>query len=123
MKNNSCTVLIADKDNMSAESLKRRLIGDGFRVFSVDSGRSTVSCVRKRNIDVAVVDVNLKDMEGYKIVPLIKDIKNNIKVIMTTSNNSIELESKCRETGIIYYAIKPCDDVILNVVSSVIIKS
>ena len=105
------TVLLADSDQESVTDLKDKLLEEGFRVYSAGSGREALSYVRKRKINIAVIDADLKDIEGYKIVPLIKDINENIAVIITTKENSVELERKCRETGIIYYAIKP-----LNVV-------
>ena len=109
MNNNICTILIADSDFISAKNLEKELLKEGFRVFIVDSSREIISQIRKHKIDFAIIDVDLKDIEGYKIVPLIKDISKNIKVIITTSKSSTELEGKCRETGIIYYAIKPLD--------------
>jgi len=60
--------------------------------------------MRKRNITIAIINVNLKDIEGYKIVPLVKDVNLKIRII-TSLINSIELEGKHRKTGIIYYAI------------------
>ncbi|KPK96214.1 hypothetical protein AMJ80_01245 [bacterium SM23_31] len=109
MNNKKYTVLIADSDLHSVKKLEERFLIEGFRVFSVNSGRDAVLCMRKRNINIAIIDVNLKDMKGYTIVPLLKDINKDIKVIITTFRNSVELEGKCRETGIILYAIKPLD--------------
>ena len=103
---NDVTVLIADRDLETVRQLQERFYAMGFRVFSVDSGREAVSCARKRKIDIAVVDADLKDMMGFTVVPLIKDINKKTRVIMTTVKNSIDLESRCRETGIVYYAIK-----------------
>jgi len=119
MNDKKYTVLIADSDIDSVKSLEERFLTEGFRVFSVDSGRDAVSCMRKRDINIAIIDVDLKDIEGYKIVPLLKDMNKEIKVIITTYTNSIELERKCRETGIIYFGIKPLDhEQIINIVKS-----
>ena len=117
------TVLIADRDSKSVNNLTEKFQNERFRVFAFDSGKSVVSCIRKRNVDAAIIDVNLKDLEGYKIVPLIKDINKENKVMITTHENSSELESKCRETGIIYYDIKPLnlDDILDTVKKAVII--
>jgi len=107
MNNNKNTILIADSDTEQTKILKKRLSLEEFRVFIVDSGRDVVAFIRKREIDIVIIDVNLTDMEGYKIIPIIKDFDKKIKVIISTSENSLELESKCRAKGIIYYAIKP----------------
>jgi DNA-binding NtrC family response regulator len=117
MNNNIYTVLIADSDFESAKNLEKILLKEGFQVFLVDSARKVFECIRKWEINIAIIDVDLKDIEGYKIIPLIKDINEDIKVIITISKNSPELEGKCRATGIIYYAIKPLNyEEIVNVV-------
>ena len=109
MKEKNNTVLIADCDKESLLKLKSTLSVEGFRVFTVNSAQKILEYIRKRNIDVAIIDVNLTDIEGHKVVPLVKDINNDIKIMLTAKENSPELESKCRQTGIIYYAIKPLD--------------
>ena len=119
MYNSDYTVLIADYDMQSRYDMKERFSKEGFRVFSVDSGKDTIACITKRHIDVAIIDVALKDIEGFKIVPLIKEINNGIKVIITTSISFVELEGKCREVGILYYAVKPLDyDLMVDIVKS-----
>lgn len=107
MGENRATILIIDCVSSSINQLRDALVKDGFRVFLVHSGRETISIVRRRKINVAIIDVDIKDIEGYKIVPLIRDIKGDIKFIITTSENSVELEIKCREAGIVYYSFKP----------------
>jgi len=121
MTNNKPAVLIADKDEKFLKLLKEQLLSEGFRVFSVQSGREALAFMRRRTIKAAIVDAELKDMEGYILVPLLKDLNKSMKVIMTTCKNDPELESRCRETGIIYYGIKPLDyGEILEVLKSAI---
>ena len=63
------------------------------------------------------------EINGYQIVPMLKDINNDLKVIITTDKNSIELESKCRTTGLIYYAIKPLDfELRVSIIKSAVVK-
>lgn len=117
MKEKKYTVLLADTDIKSTTYLKEVFEAERIRVFCVASAREVLESVRKWDIDAGIIDAHLKDIEGYKIIPLIKDINKDIKIIMSTSTNSPELESRCREAGIIYYAIKPLDyDEIVKIV-------
>ena len=117
MNNKIYTVLLADIDIESTKNLEERFLKEGFRVFTADSARKALECVRKWKINFAIIDNDLKDIEGYKIVPLMKDIRPDLKVIISTLKNSHELEGKSRATGLIYYAIKPLDfDIIIDVV-------
>ncbi|MFC1477219.1 response regulator [candidate division KSB1 bacterium] len=103
------TVLIADCDEGFRNDMNEKFSDEGYRVFLADSGKDAVSCVMKREVNLAIINVDLEDIEGYKIIPMLKDINKDIKVIMTTAANSIERESKCRAAGIIFYALKPVD--------------
>jgi len=60
MNNYGYTVLIADSDIELAKDLEKRLLKEVFRVFFVDSTRKVLECVRKRKINIALIDVNLK---------------------------------------------------------------
>ena len=117
MNNSRAIILLADNDIESIKNLEERFLKEGFRVFTADSARKALECVRKWKINFAIIDNDLKDIEGYKIIPLIKDLRPDIKVIISTLKNSHELEGKSRATGLVYYAIKPLDyDVIVDAV-------
>jgi len=50
--------------------------------------------------------VDLPEMKGYEAVSILKNIHPQIKIIMTTTKNSRELEAKVREQDIFFYFIK-----------------
>ena len=48
-------------------------------------------------------------MKGYEAVPILKNLKPEIKIIMTTQKNTKELEAKVRSQNIFFYFIKSFD--------------
>ena len=60
-------------------------------------------------IDVVIMDVELSGMKGYETVPIRKKIGSKLPIIMTSSDSSLELAKKVRETEAFFYAIKPLD--------------
>jgi DNA-binding response OmpR family regulator len=100
------SVLIADADVNAAHDLERELTSRGYNCITVASGREALAATRKRRFDVAVVDMSLKDLKGYQLIPLLKDTCEGTKVIFSTSEHSEEVEKTARETGIVFYAIK-----------------
>jgi len=115
------SVLIADADPEAARNLERELTSRGYSCVTVGSGREALAVARKRPFDVAVVDMNLQDLKGYQLVPLLKDVCEGTKMIFSTSEHSDEIEKAARETGIVFYAIKANNMVeVLSAVSSAV---
>ena len=102
----NASVLIADADINAAHDLERELSSRGYNCVTVTSGREALAATRKRRFDVAVVDMSLKDLKGYQLIPLLKDMCEGTKVVFSTSEHSEQVEKTARETGIVFYAIK-----------------
>jgi DNA-binding response OmpR family regulator len=102
----NASVLIADADVHAARDLERELCSRGYSCVTVTSGREALAATRKRRFDVAVVDMSLRDLKGYQLIPLLKDTCEGTKVIFSTSEHSEQIEKTARETGIVFYAIK-----------------
>jgi len=76
------SVLIADADIEASTSLERELISRGY------------CCTR------------VTSLKGYQLIPLLKDMSDETKVVFSTSQHSMGIERKAREAGIVFYAIK-----------------
>jgi len=61
---------------------------------------------RSVEFDCAILDVNLPEMAGYEAVPFMKAIDDNLPLIVTGDENSIELEAKIREQDVYYYHLR-----------------
>lgn len=65
--------------------------------------------VQTINFHCVIMDVDLPEMKGYEAVPLIRMISKNTPIIMTTDENSLELETKVREQDVYYYHLRCFD--------------
>ncbi len=105
------------------------------RIFIVDDNRNIVTDVKKyfsshekvevvgssfdgedalkeilqnhENIDLVVMDLIIPKMDGLSVLEELKKKDINVKSIITTSMNSIDVISKCMEIGVNYYLLKP----------------
>lgn len=102
-------ILLADKDKTTLNLLKHALCCKGRVVFTATSAKAALKIAKKKNIHIAVIDMKLSDTQGIELVPILKALHPNIRIIFTTSDHSIEIESKARTTGIILYMPKPLD--------------
>lgn len=99
-------ILIADADRVSRERLALFLMQNGFEVECVASGREAINTVCKCDVSVAIIDTHLSDIDGHKIVPILKDMNRKLRVVVTTAEHTDDLEACVRQSEIVYYALK-----------------
>lgn len=102
-------ILLADQDQTSLNSLQQSLCRKGQTVFTATSAKAALRIAKKKNIHIAVIDMGLSDTQGIELIPILKSLHPDIRVIFTTPEHSIEIESRARTTGIILYMPKPLD--------------
>ena len=61
----------------------------------------------KENIDLIIMDLIIPKMDGLSVLEELKKRNINIKSIITTSMNSVDVITKCMEIGVNYYLLKP----------------
>ena len=102
-------VLIADQDRESRETLADFLLRENFSVDTTSVASEVIQKIQNVKIDVLIMDVELKGMKGYEIIPILKKIDPQLCIIVTSGNLSLELARKIWEQGIFFYAVKPLD--------------
>ena len=102
-------ILIIGSDTLDDASVN--LIGKklGQRVEVVSTGKDALDLFYDRVFDLVFVDLFLPDMNEYDLIPQIKRMMPDPKIITVTRHNTRELESRVREEGVAYYLIKPVD--------------
>lgn len=100
-------VLIADAERSNIEKLRVILGERRYHLISATSGRGVMRLIREQEVDVAIIDTKLTDIQGHKLVPIIKDMNPGIRVIVTTGEHSDGMEEEVRRVGVVFYAIKP----------------
>lgn len=103
------SVLIANGDQATRESLSRILIREGYKVETASLASEVIQKIQNANIGVLVIDVDLSGMESHGIIPIIKKIDPAIPIVVMSNNSSLELARRVRKEGIFYYALKPLD--------------
>lgn len=99
-------ILIIEPDKKFAEKLFSQLKMLDCEIKIEDNFYKAIREIQDGNVQIVIMEVDLKEMKGYEAIPIIKNIDANIPIIMMTSNNSRELEKKVREEGVFYYHLK-----------------
>ena len=102
-------ILIVDSDNKSAKELFALFVDEEYDIEMSGCFSDAVDMVKNIRFDCVIMDVNLPDMKGYEAAHIMKTIDPQIQLIMTTDQNTMELETKVRQQDIFYYYIKSFD--------------
>jgi CheY-like chemotaxis protein len=77
------------------------------QIETVATGKGLLEMDKTRTFDLVLLNFFLPDIKGYELIPEIKKLWPESRIIAVTEYNSRELEAKVRKEGIIYYMIKP----------------
>ena len=109
MKTQTNRILIVDPDTVVAEELLALFSLKGYDVERCKGITETTQRIKNAKFDCIIMDILLPEIKGYEAVPILKAIDPTLKIIMTTAENTKELEIKVREQDIFYYYIKSFD--------------
>ena len=97
------TVFIADDDEVLLRVLDARCRAMGLRVQTSTHGLRTLLKVSKEKPDLLILDLNLPDVDGFKVVERLNDPKfPRLPVIVLTSKSDPASVQRCEELGVLY---------------------
>jgi two-component system response regulator VanR len=77
-------ILVVDDEKAIADLVEVYLKNDGYRVYKYDNGRDALNCVEKEEIDLAILDVMLPDIDGFTLCQRIREA-HFFPIIMLTA--------------------------------------
>lgn len=101
-------VLIVDDEARLSEVFKRELTAEGMNVMTAPSAEDAISIIGAEQIDVAVLDIKLPDMDGVELLQKAKSMEPAMEVIMLTGFASIDTAIQSMKLGAYDYLTKPC---------------
>ena len=106
MKLTAGRILIIDPDATFRREFAALLKRENYDVETGSGIPEALKKISDHEFDCLIMDVNLPEMKGYEVVPILKNMNANLKIIITTKKNTKKLEIKVREQDIYYYFIK-----------------
>jgi CheY-like chemotaxis protein/predicted transcriptional regulator len=100
-------VLIIDDDETIRKTLSSTLKHEGFNVDTAPNGKQALEKSQLKHYDLALVDIRLPDMEGTKLLKMLREKNPEIKEIIITGYPSIESALQAIDEGADAYIIKP----------------
>jgi two-component system, NtrC family, response regulator AtoC len=100
-------LLVVDDDRTMRETLSDVLRRRGYDIFLAPSGNDALSVIRKNVIDLILLDMKLPDVDGMEVLRRIKELDNEILVIMMTAYSDVETAVEAMKSGAYHYINKP----------------
>ena len=109
-------IVIADDHSMVREGIKQILELDGDIVVNGEAGdgRQCIELLDKVASDVLLLDINMPNMNGLKVLQHLREKKKNIKVLILTIHNEVEYLVRAVEIGVDGYVLKDSDSSVLK---------
>ncbi|MBI4832750.1 MAG: response regulator [Candidatus Lindowbacteria bacterium] len=103
-------VLIVDDEERIRSTTTTLLKKRNFAVTAVATGKEAVSEIKRGEVDVAILDIKMPDMDGNEVLHEIKKIKpKNVQVIVLTGYGTPDSALAGLREGAFAYLTKPCD--------------
>jgi DNA-binding NarL/FixJ family response regulator len=117
--NEEVTVLVADDHPIFRKGLSQVVAAEpGFRVVGeADNGVSALQSIRELMPRVAIVDLEMPQLDGLGVARAVRDQKLPVQVIFLTMHNDEDAVNDALEAGISGYVLK--DSAVDDVVASI----
>src|SRR5690349_14335086 len=102
----NATVLVVDDEALIRWSLTERLKSDGYDVLEADTGRAALERIGE-GVDLVLLDYRLPDTDGVSVLRKIKELDQDILVILLTAYASVDTAVEAMKLGAYHFANKP----------------
>ena len=103
------TVLVVDDDRAILESTQAILESADYAVQTAETARDAIRKAKSDWFDIALLDIDLPDMQGTELLEQLQEIKPRMIKIMVTGSASLNNAIQCVNLEAKAYVVKPFD--------------
>jgi DNA-binding NtrC family response regulator len=102
-------VLIVDDDPEIVQVLREILEREGYLTRSEESGAGAFWAIMQEMPDVVLLDISMPGMSGVEIMPALRFVKQDVKIIMVSGASDMTLAKQALAYGAFDFLTKPVD--------------
>lgn len=100
-------ILVVDDHPINRRLLADQLTALGYRVITANDGLDALAVLNTNSVDIVLTDVNMPNMDGYRLTHRLRELNHNFPVIGVTANALAESKLRCIEAGMDNCLSKP----------------
>ncbi|MFQ5706793.1 MAG: SpoIIE family protein phosphatase [bacterium] len=102
-------ILVVDDEKSITILLSEVLKKDGHAVKAVHDGKLVREELRKKEYELVITDLHMKEVGGIDVLKVTKGVNDNIEVLILTGHGSIATAVEAMKLGAFEYLTKPID--------------
>ena len=103
--------LIVEDDEAVRNTLAKVLTSSGFQSILTESGEEALNRVASESFDIILLDINLNGMDGFEVIHALRDVGNQIPVMVVSGRTEDVDMLYSLEIGADDYITKPFNPV------------
>lgn len=104
-------VLAVDDNEIHCYSLRKLLAAAGFDVTGANSGREALETVRQFQPDAVLLDIGMRDMDGFQVCEAIRadSVNNRVAIVFHSASGHASSASPSNQSGADAFLTYPVD--------------
>lgn len=102
-------ILVTDDEKSIRNSLREVLEFEEYRVLESESGKETLEILEQESVDLILLDIKMKGMDGMEVLKKLNDKGYQLPVIMISGHGNIEVAVEATKLGAFDFVEKPPD--------------
>ncbi|EHD22595.1 MULTISPECIES: two-component system sensor histidine kinase RcsC [Brenneria] len=107
IENGDIMILVVDDHPINRRLLADQLGSLGYMALTANDGVDALSVLSKNTVDIVLTDVNMPNMDGYRLTQRLRELKRTFPVIGVTANALAEERQRCLQSGMDNCLSKP----------------
>ncbi len=105
------TILYVEDNSDNRKLVRRVLESEGYAVAEAKDGQQAMECLLSEQIDLALMDINMPEVDGYTLTARIKAMPQfaNLPIVAVTANVMRGDRERSLQAGCDGYIQKPID--------------
>jgi two-component system, NtrC family, response regulator len=115
------SILVVDDEPNYLLVLSELLRDEGFEVFTAPGGKEGMVAIQEVDLDLVITDMQMPGIDGLQFLQKIKQINNDLPVIMITAFAEVDKAVAAMQAGAYNYLAKPFsnDELLVNIKKAV----
>lgn len=102
-------ILVTDDEKSIRNSLRDILEFEDYNVLEAENGQQVLELLEEKTIDLMLLDIKMKGMDGMEILSKVKEHNYRFPVIMISGHGNIEIAVEATKKGAFDFIEKPPD--------------